>query len=201
MSFSIRQLVGGSRSGRRVARAVLGVELMEGRALLTTAAVTAAVASVQAELVVNDTALAAEATILQSNALAIESASATFTASTKADLAYREANLKATPANATIDNRDIAYDKALIKNIARDEKFALAQQANLMKTLDKDANANTKTLNGTISGLNKGTISPTTISATLTANTTKLNAEIAAIDVQATHDVNGLLGTFAAGKA
>ena len=175
MSFSIvRPFRQSDSSGRRrPGRCAINVEPMEARALLTSAAVTSAIASVQQAEVFVQQEINMEIATLRSNIVAIEHATSAFIASHKS-----ESNLA-----------------------IRDEKFAIGQQLFLISVLDQTEGQYKATLNAGISGLKSGRLDPRTVPSILTTGEDNLKSEISTIGSTATFELSGLTGTFAAGRA
>lgn len=176
MSFSTIRLSQQHGSGRRRGRFAVDVECMETRALLTSAAVNSAIGSiVQAGTYVQQQ-IGAEIATLESNIVTIEQSTAVF-----------EANYA-------------KGDKTLTDLAVRDEKYAIGQQLFLIDLLESAQKQYASTLNAGIGGLKDGRLDPRTIPNILTAADTVLTTELGAVDAAATYELDGLVGTFAAGK-
>jgi hypothetical protein len=179
MSFPIvralRQSTGSAR--RRPVQLALEVELMEAKTLLTSAAVTAAIVSVQQAEVAVEKSIATEIATLKANIVTIEKATATF------DTTYAKGN------------------KTLTALASRDETYAIAQQTFLISVLTKTESAYSATLDSGISALKSGKLAPSTIPNILSTGESNLTAELSTVNSTATYELDGLTGTFAAGKA
>jgi hypothetical protein len=149
---------------------------MEGRALLTSAAVSAAIASIQqAETQVKHD-ISVEISTLKANIVTIQQATSTF--------------ISGLPSG----------DKTEANNAVRDEKFAIGQQNFLIKALQQAEGQYNAALNNAIGGLNKGKLDPVTVPGLLDTAGSNIGQEILAIDSAATYELSALTGTFATGN-
>jgi HEAT repeat protein len=199
MNFSIRRP--SNSPPRRSSRCNIGVESMEGRALLTSAVVQGAIYQVQQTQVEAKDLIADEVLVLKSNILAIESTTNDFIAGAQSDILSQKQDILANPGDADADNAAIKADQLNIKNANRDEKFAIGQQNSLIKSLNTVEKQALALTNYNIIQLKKGTQDPTTISTVLGNESNYFQTRVSEIDAQATNDLNGLTITLASGTA
>ena len=202
MSVSILSLRRRDDSARRHSnRCPIGVESMEGRALLASAAVTSAIFMVEQAQLDLHREIGSEVTILKSNILTIEDATSTFIYNARSDILSQKQDELANPANAAADKAAIAADQLNIKNATRDEKFAIGQQNQLIRQLVKLGKQGDSTANSEIKGLNRGKIDPANVPTDISNFSDMIQTSITNIDTQATTDLNGLTSTLASGTA
>ena len=157
-------------------RCVIGVESMEGRALLSSAAVSSAVSSVQQAESAALSQISQEISTLKSNIVTIEQSTTAFISTLSPG------------------------DKTETNNAIRDEKFAIGQQNFLIGAFNQLEKQTKSTLGSVITALNKAKLNPVTVPNILSTASDNLEAEIGTIDSTATFELSGLTGTFATGN-
>jgi hypothetical protein len=172
--FALSRRVNAARPRRN--RCIIGVESMEGRALLSSAAVSSAVSSVQQAESSALNQISQEISTLKSNIVTIEQSTTAFISSLSPG------------------------DQTETKNAIRDEKFAIGQQNFLIGALNQLEKQTKSTLGSIINALNKGRLDPATVPDILSTASDNLQAEIGTIDSTATFELSGLTGTFATGN-
>jgi hypothetical protein len=184
------------QSSSRGHRAAIGVEMMEEKVVLSSAAVTGAIYQVQQAQLDGHDAIYTELFTLKTNIISIQQATESFIYNTNSDIVSLKQDYLATPANKSADLKLIAKDKTNIKLAERDEKFAITQQNTQIKSLSALSKQVDSTAAAEIKGLNKGTINPTTVPASITSSTTTLTTAITTIDTTATDDLNKLVAVY-----
>ncbi len=165
-----------TRVRRRPGGRALGVESLEGRALLASAAVTAAVDSLnQAKMEVHSQ-ISAEIATLNSNIATITQSYHTFLST------YAMGN------------------KTTEHNALRDEKYGIGQQLFLIHELQTTQKQYDSTLNTAIKGVEHGKIDPMYVPDVISTGGSNLQAEIGTIDSTASSELNGLTATFDSGN-
>ena len=182
-------------------RCTIDVEVMEGRALLASAAVSAAIYTVQQGELDQQREISQEVTYLKSNIVSIQDATNTFIYNAKSDILAKQQDAIANPGNGAADKAAIAADQKNIKNAGRDQTYAINQQNQLIKQLQTLSQQVTVFDTAQIKGLNNGKIDPTTAMNTSGNYTGYIISSINTIDTQASHDLDGLTGTFDSGTA
>jgi hypothetical protein len=174
---------------------------MEERALLTSAAATAAIFAVQQTQLDLQLQVAQEMNTLKNNSVSIQNATNVFIRNVKSDILSLRQDAASNPANRAADNAAIAADERNIKNAMRDEKFAIGQQNDLIRQLGKLDKQINSTASAEINGLKRGRIDPGTVDASIVTFTETVQTSIMTIDTQATNDLVALTSTLDSGTA
>jgi len=183
-----------------------GVESMETKALMATAAVSSAILALEQGRLAERQSISTAYFAIKADIISIESsASNRIFRLRSAILTGRQKLLTDTAANETTaiaqDKANIVADRLSIRHVIRDDKFVVAQEARAYRSLPAIDRQLQSAVASNIRGVSSGAIDPTTVPTLVSTTAATYEALTAAISTKAKLAHDTLLAVYAAGNA